>query len=140
MATKQHKTGRRSRTKKGGSKDAPSTTRDSERTPPVNASKLGTGLDADTLTLKPFRGDRAGALERRESQTRSAGQSGSLQGLSDSPDAASESVDELIEEGNALEAEVVEGVEDAHDADQGEIKTREVPEDDVPEEYLNNEP
>jgi N utilization substance protein A len=63
-----------------------------------------------------------------------------LQGLSDLPEAASESVDELLEEGNAFEAEVIEGVEDAPDADQGEIKTHEVPENDVPEEYLDNEP
>ncbi len=66
---------------------------------------------------------------------RSGGQSGSLQGLSDIESADSESVDELIEEGNAFEAEVVKGVEDAPDADEGEIHTHEVPEDDVPEEY-----
>lgn len=64
---------------------------------------------------------------------RSGGQSGDLQGLSNAESAASESVDELLEEGNALEAEVVKGVEDATDAD--EIVTHEVPQDDVPEEY-----
>src|SRR5579872_784397 len=64
-----------------------------------------------------------------------AGQSGSLQGLSNRAGADFESVDELLEEGNAFEAEVVEGVEDAPDADQGEVRTREIPEDDVPEEY-----
>jgi hypothetical protein len=46
-------------------------------------------------------------------------------------------VEELLEEGNALEAEAVQGVEDALDADQGEVKTKEVPEDDVPQEYLD---
>jgi hypothetical protein len=66
---------------------------------------------------------------------RSGGQSGSLQGLSDIGVADSESVDELIEEGNAFEAEVVKGVEDAPDADQEEVHTHELPEDDVPEEY-----
>ena len=66
---------------------------------------------------------------------RSGGQSGSLQGLSDIESADSESVDELIEEGNAFEAEVVKGVEDAPDPDQGEVRTHEVPEDDVPGEY-----
>ena len=108
--------------------------------PLVAASKLRANLAAGPLELRTPQADRAAALEREESEARSAGQSGSLQGLSDLPDAASESVDELIEEGNALEAGVVEGVEDAHDADQGEIKTREVPEDDVPDEYLDNEP
>ena len=48
-------------------------------------------------------------------------------------------MDELIEEGNAFEAEVVEGVQDAPDADKGGIRTREVPEDDVPEEYLDKD-
>src|ERR1700690_1228306 len=69
-------------------------------------------------------------------QARSGGQSGDLQGLSDTASADSESVDELLEEGNAFEAEVVEGIENVPDADQGEVKTHEVPEDDVPEEYL----
>jgi hypothetical protein len=69
----------------------------------------------------------------------SGGQSGDLQGLSNTESADSESVDELLEEGNAFEAEVVEGVQDAHDADQGGVKTHEVPEDDVPEEYLDKD-
>lgn len=64
-----------------------------------------------------------------------AGQSGDLQGLSDVEEADSESVDELLEEGQSLEAEVVEGVENAPDADRGPVRTHEVPEDDVPEEY-----
>jgi|SRR5277367_1772802 len=70
---------------------------------------------------------------------RSGGQSGDLQGLSNREGADSESVDELLEEGNAFEAEVVKGVEDAPDADEGEVRTREVPEDDVPEEYLDKD-
>lgn len=69
----------------------------------------------------------------------SSGQSGDLQGLSNAAGADSESVDELLEEGNAFEAEVVEGVENAPDADRGGIKTREVPEDDVPDEYLDKD-
>jgi hypothetical protein len=72
-------------------------------------------------------------------RARPIGQAGNLQGLSDTATADSESVEELIEEGNAFEAGVVEGVEDAPEADQGEIKTREVPEDDVPEEYLDKD-
>lgn len=68
-----------------------------------------------------------------------AGPSGDLQGLSNHPLADSQSVEELLEEGNAWEAEVVEGVESTPDADQGEVRTREVPEDDVPEEYLNQD-
>jgi hypothetical protein len=69
------------------------------------------------------------------SGAQSGGQSGDLQGLSNIPSADSESVDELIEEGNAFEAEAVQGVENALDPDQGEVRTHEAPEDDVPKEY-----
>ena len=71
---------------------------------------------------------------------RSAGQSGDLQGLSNRGGADSESVDELLEEGNAFEAEAVKGVQDADDADESEVRTHEVSEDDVPDEYKDNEP
>ena len=66
---------------------------------------------------------------------RSGGQSGDLQGLSELESAGSESVGELLEEGNAFEAEVVKGVEGVSEADEEEVTTHEVPEDDVPEEY-----
>jgi len=66
---------------------------------------------------------------------RSGGQSGDLQGLSGVEGAGSESVEELLEEGNAFEAEVVKGVENADDSDEAEVVTHEVPEDDVPDEY-----
>jgi hypothetical protein len=70
---------------------------------------------------------------------RSGEQSGDLQGLSRLESADSESVDELIEEGNAFEAGVVAGVESADDADEKEVRTHEVSEDDVPGEYLDEE-
>jgi len=70
---------------------------------------------------------------------RSGGQSGDLQGLSNRGESDSESVDELLEEGNAFEAEAVKGVEDADEADEQEVRTHEVPEDDVPEEYEDND-
>jgi len=70
---------------------------------------------------------------------RSGGQSGNLQGLSNAALADSESVDELLEEGNTFEAEVVEGVEDAPEADVSEVRTHEFLEDDVPEEYLDQD-
>jgi uncharacterized protein YbjQ (UPF0145 family) len=59
--------------------------------------------------------------------------------LSRSEAADSESVEELIEEGNAFEADAVIGVEDAENSDEKEVRTHEVPEDDVPEEYLDKE-
>jgi hypothetical protein len=77
--------------------------------------------------------------ERDELGPDSAGQSGDIQDLSDIADADSESVEELIEEGNAYEAEVIEGVENVPDAGVSEVRTHEVPEDDVPEEYLDDQ-
>jgi len=69
----------------------------------------------------------------------SAGQSGDTQQLPDTPTADSESVEELVDEGNAFEADVVLGVEDAKDPDVSEVTTRQVPEDDVPAEYLDDD-
>ena len=68
---------------------------------------------------------------------RSGGQAGDLQGLSNRSGASSESVNELLEEGNAFEAEIVKGVEDV--ADEEEVHTHEVPTDDVPGEYLDKD-
>ena len=67
----------------------------------------------------------------------SGGQSGDLQGLSNVAGADSESVDELLEEGNAFEAEAVKGVQDAGDAEERQVRTHEVPQDEVPGEYRN---
>ncbi|HEX7252270.1 MAG TPA: hypothetical protein VF376_05250 [Thermoanaerobaculia bacterium] len=64
------------------------------------------------------------------------GQAGDTEGLSRAELADSESVEELVEEGQAFEADVVDAVENAPE---GEVRTREVPEDDVPEEYLDED-
>ncbi len=74
-------------------------------------------------------------FELRGMGARAGGQSGDLQGLSAAESAASESVEELLEEGNAFEAEIVKGVEDAENADEMEVESHEVLEDDVPQEY-----
>jgi len=111
--------------------------------------------ETKTVRSKPVSSKTAGAPKKRiatrgrssdpepyelqEMRSRSAGQSGDLQGLSNTESADSESVDELIEEGNAFEADVVSGVESAGDDDEKEVRTHEVPEDDVPGEYLDEE-
>ena len=79
------------------------------------------------------------AFSRNKSSLHSGEQSGDLQGLSHVEGADSESVQELLEEGNAFEAEVVKGVEDAGNRSVREVRTHEVPEDDVPGEYLDKE-
>jgi hypothetical protein len=70
-------------------------------------------------------------------QVRPTTQSGDLQGLPRMQGADSESVAELVEEGNPFEAEVVTGVEAADDV--REVRTHEVPEDDVPDEYFDKD-
>ncbi len=98
---------------------------------PVKASSPRKPVRRQRVAEEPF--------SSMESRTRSGGQSGDLQGLSDIDRADSESVDELLEEGNAFEAGIVEGVEEAGDREGREVHTREVPEDDVPGEYLDEE-
>jgi hypothetical protein len=88
----------------------------------------GEGQRVETINLDP-----------KGLGSKSGGQSGALQGLSDIESASSESVDELLEEGNAFEAEVVKGVEDAPDADEGEVRTHQRPqEEDLPEDFREN--
>ena len=77
--------------------------------------------------------------KRMETGPDSAGQSGANQQLSDTPMADFESVEELVEEGNAFEANVVYGVEIAREHGVSEVFTHEIPEDDVPGEYLDND-
>lgn len=66
-------------------------------------------------------------------------QSGDLEGLSRTEQADLESVDELVQEGNIVEAGVVAGVEEADDQGTKEVHTHEVPVDDVPGEYLDKD-
>ena len=75
------------------------------------------------------------SYEIRGMGARSGGQAGDTQGLSARPSADSESVEELLEEGQSFEAEILHGVENAADPDESEVEAKEVPEDDVPEEY-----
>ena len=69
-----------------------------------SAASLGSSL-TNEITRAPREGNPAWR----------GGQSGDLQGISGVADADAESVEELLEDGQALEAEVVEGVENAPD-------------------------
>jgi hypothetical protein len=66
-------------------------------------------------------------------------QAGDLQGLSDVAGSDSQSVRELAAEGQFYEAAVVSGIEDAPPADVAEVTTTEIPEDDVPPEYVDRD-
>ena len=80
-----------------------------KKTNPKSATrKIAPQKSVQSRPRKWFRGKRedldALELPPVTANARSAGQSGSLQGLSDVETADSESVDELIEEGNSFEA------------------------------------
>src|SRR5262245_43391349 len=59
-----------------------------------------------------------------------SGRQSDFQGVSRLREADSQSVDELVEEGNVFEAGAVAGVEEADNSDEREVRTHEVPEDD----------
>ena len=59
--------------------------------------------------------------------------------MSDVAESGPESVEELVDEGQAFEAEVIGGVENAPDADVSEVHTKQVKEDDVPPEYIGQD-
>ncbi len=88
---------------------------------------------------RPNRSNPIPISSRRGLGPESGGQSGDTQGLSRGEYQDSESVEELMEEGQYMEAEAVSGVENAPDADESEVHTREVLEDDVPEEYTDRD-
>ena len=150
MATK--KKGKKATKSKRPSSKRPSsqkakTTRSArkKKTPKKSTAKKKIGV-AVSKAAKPARRKTSGSRSPREraafeqaTGSRSAGQAGDLQGLRDIESADSESVDELLEEGNAFEADVVAGVEHADDNEEQEVHTHEVPEDDVPEEYLDKD-
>lgn len=78
-------------------------------------------------------------MQRKTARVHSGELSGDLQGLPEIEHLDSENLHELLEEGNAFEANVLAGVQDAEDNEGKEIHTHEVPEDDVPSEYVDEE-
>lgn len=143
MATKKKTKKKPSNPKKRASKKAVKIKSTKKKSSPKSAKKPTATRKRKTSVARKAQktGSRAStAAFLREGQgSYAAGQSGDLQGLSRRESADSESVDELLEEGNAFEADAVSGVEDADLADGKEVHTHEVPEDDVPGEYLDEE-
>ena len=126
MATKKNKKRKQTKSKKVVTK----------KTPPKKITPRKATMKKNRVRGKS-QGVATVAFEPEGLRERSGGQSGDLQGLSSMAGADSESVDELLEEGNAFEAEVVKGVQDATDPDESEVVTHEVPEDDVPGDDLD---
>ncbi len=130
--TSKRKTSAKSAKRKVAKKKAPAkrkayakSTAKVKPTPPGTAEK---DLGVDRMVASSRRG-----------QALSGRQAGDLQGLSDVERADSESIEELLEDGDAFEAGVVQGVEEAEAAETSEVRIREVPEDDVPQEYLEED-
>ena len=133
MARKQTKRKSKSSKSKSNSKSKPKKTKSSSKRGRATRSARTSRQTRPTRSSGESLGRRARI--HQGVALKSGGQSGDIQGLSNVEDVDSESVSELVEEGQAFEAGIVEGVEDAPDADEGDIKTEEVPEDDVQPEY-----
>ena len=96
-----------------------------KRTKAISQASIVQGnQDVETVRLKP-----------KSRVARAGTGAGDLQGISVVEDVDSESADELLEEGQAFEAGIVSGVERAGNAEELEVVTHEVLEDDVPKEY-----
>lgn len=126
-ATKHPRAKAATRTRKAAPKRKPAATKPAKKSRTIR----GTSAAAGRARSIPFRPKGPGA--------ETAGQSGDIEGLRKVARANSESVEELAEEGQSFEADVVAGVEEAEDAEESEVVTHEVPEDDVPTEYDDNE-
>src|SRR4029077_17004246 len=131
--TKSKKTTKRPNAKVSARARKAAPKRKATATKPAKKSRTirGTSAAAGRARSIPFRPKGPGA--------ETAGQSGDIEGLRKVARADSESVEELAEEGQSFEADVVAGVEEAEDAEESEVVTHEVPEDDVPTEYDDNE-
>lgn len=105
----------------------------------ASAGVIDTLKKRPSVSARAFSRDTSSRGTFSDETTEPLSGSGDLQGLSSVESSDSESVDELVDEGNAFEAGVVQGVEDAGERGNREVRTREVPEDDVPEEYLDED-
>jgi hypothetical protein len=95
----------------------------------VSRRKKGNEVSSDTSLQSSLTSD-VGFAPTFDDNSEGAGQAGDVQGISNIAEADSESVEELLEDGQALEAEVVSGVEDA--SDEREVPSRGRLEDEPP--------
>jgi len=91
----------------------------------VQAAQTGvreTTSGSERSSLDPNR-EKLIPQEQDSSHTAKGRLSGDVQNLSQEELSDSESVEELVEEGQDSEAELIEGIENAPPADQGEVRT-----------------
>lgn len=103
----------------------------------IEPREISSGSERSSLGSSTL--SRALRPPKRGMGNEAGGQAGDLQGLSREEDANTESVEELVEEGQAFEADVINGVENAPDADQGPVRTHDRLEDDIPPEERSDE-
>src|SRR5271169_1245015 len=87
----------------------------------------GEGLPGSEENPLPEEAAMEGGGDESATGPDSAGESGDVEGLSNEPEASSDSVEDLVESGQYFEAEVVEGIENAPLADEAEVTTHERP-------------
>jgi hypothetical protein len=140
MAAKK-KSKKKSRAKKVQTRKASAKKSAKKKTSRRKTAAKRTAKRASAASAKPARARRQTRAAASPESWRVPALSGDAdsQGLSDVERADSESVTELLDEGNTFEAGVVSGVERADDAEGKEVRTREFAEDDVPEEYLDEQ-
>ena len=90
--------------------------------PPSALSSIAQGHGSRLGSVKAA-GENQMVNWERQRGPESGGQSGDMQGLSDVAEAADESVEELADTGQAFEAGVIEGVEDAGDHPEQPVRT-----------------
>lgn len=135
MSAKKKSLSKRSKSKTtAGKKTRSATKKPAGKKPAARKQKTG---KKTTTNRKRTSSRRASA--KPKTSAHSSAESEDLQGLSRREVVDSESVEELVEEGNVFEAGAVSGVEEADDADESEVRTHEFPEDDVPGEYLDKD-
>lgn len=125
-------------TQKAKKKTAPKPKKQAKRVKPSRKLALKTPSKKKAAKKRPRGKSNSAELvgyQRKGLGSFTGGQSGDIQGISGRSGVDSESVTELLEEGQTFEAEAVSGVENAADPDVSEVVTRQFPEDDVPEEY-----
>ncbi|HLZ39759.1 MAG TPA: hypothetical protein VKQ11_02280 [Candidatus Sulfotelmatobacter sp.] len=141
MPSKRKKAKKKTKSNTVATKRAKKALRKKQANPPKKAIKKKQSSKMTSSKVSPSRKRKTPVRRAQQLETSarkgtgSGRQAGDLEGLSRTEQADSESVDELVEEGNVFEAGAVAGVEEADDQDTREVHTHEVPEDDVPDEY-----
>jgi len=145
MPSKRKKAKKKTKSNTVATKRAKKTLRKKQAKPPKKSvkKKQSSKMTSSKGSLSPKRKTPARRAQQFETPRREgavpARQSADFEGLSRVEQADSESVDELVEEGNVFEAGAVAGVEEADHEGTREVHTHEVPEDDVPGEYLDKD-